>query len=170
MNEIILVDTDDNEVGTMDKMSAHRQGLLHRAFSVFVFNSRGELLLQQRANEKYHSGGLWSNTCCSHPGKGEETAVAVTRRLREEMGMQCNTDFKFSFIYKIRFENELTEHELDHVYFGISDELPKPDPEEVGDWKYISLSKLEEEINKHPERFSAWLRICMPEVMRHLKL
>jgi isopentenyl-diphosphate delta-isomerase len=156
MNQpLILVDKDDNETGFSEKLFAHQNGLLHRAFSVFIFNSRSELLLQRRAENKYHSGGLWSNTCCSHPCKDEEIRDTVKRRLKEEMGMECETEFKFKFIYQ-----------LDHVYFGKSDEVPVPDPMEVQEWRYISLRQLQSEIHLHPERFSAWLQICLPEVMK----
>ena len=164
---LILVDEHDQELGSMDKLSVHQKGLLHRAFSVFIFNSKGELLLQQRADDKYHSGGLWTNTCCSHPRAGEELAVAVDRRLEEEMGMQCHTDFKFSFIYKMEFENGLTEHEFDHVYFGRSDEVPVPDPLEVKDFRYTRLDDLSREIEQRPKEFSAWLKICLPKVLEY---
>lgn len=167
MNQpLILVDKDDNETGSAEKLFAHQNGLLHRAFSIFIFNSHGELLLQKRAENKYHSGGLWSNTCCSHPCKDEQIGDTIKRRLMEEMGMECGTEFKFKFIYQKHFENGLTEHELDHVYFGKSDALPVPDPMEVQDWKYISLRRLQSEIHLHPERFSAWLQICLPKVMK----
>jgi isopentenyl-diphosphate delta-isomerase, type 1 len=162
---LILVDKNDNEIGTLDKLSVHQRGLLHRAFSVFIFNSKNELLLQQRADEKYHSPGLWSNTCCSHPRSGEKMTDSITRRLKEEMGMQCDTEFKFSFIYKAQFGNGLTEHELDHVYFGKSEDLPEPNPAEVKDWKYISLQNLQEETALHPENFSAWLKISLPRII-----
>lgn len=162
---LILVDKDDNETGFSEKLFAHQNGLLHRAFSVFIFNSRGELLLQRRAENKYHSGGLWSNTCCSHPCKGEEMEETIQRRLKEEMGMECETEFKFKFIYQKHFENGLTEHELDHVYFGKSDEIPSADPMEVQDWKYVTLRQLQIDINLYPENFSAWLQICLPKVI-----
>ena len=166
MNELlILVDDHDNEIGFLDKLSVHQNGLLHRAFSVFIFNSKGELLLQQRSEEKYHSAGLWSNTCCSHPRSGENIIDAVNRRLKEEMGIECTTQFQFSFIYKFQFDNGLTEHELDHVYFGQSDDIPDPDPREIKDWKYLSLENLKEEIDLNPQKFSAWLKICLPKVM-----
>ena len=164
---LILVDEHDQELGSMDKLSVHQKGLLHRAFSVFIFNSKGELLLQQRADDKYHSGGLWTNTCCSHPRAGEELEMAVDRRLEEEMGMQCHTDFKFSFIYKMEFENGLTEHEFDHVYFGRSDEMPVPNPLEVKDFRYIRLDDLNTEIEQRPKEFSAWLKICLPKVLEY---
>lgn len=165
---LILVDENDNELGVLDKLSVHEQGLLHRAFSLFVFNSDGELLIQQRANEKYHSGGLWSNTCCSHPRKGETVSYAIKRRLREEMGINCKANFEFSFIYKADFENGLTEFEYDHVYFGESNETPKPDKSEVQSWKYIGLNKLQYQIDQQPQNYSAWLKVCLPEIIKHV--
>ena len=164
---LILVDQNDQALGGMNKLAVHQKGLLHRAFSIFIFNSKGELLLQQRASDKYHSGGLWTNTCCSHPRLGEELPVAVERRLGEEMGMQCDTKFVFSFIYKMTFENGLTEHEYDHVFFGRSDELPVINPLEVKDYKYMTLKDLSQAIDQHPENFSAWLKICLPKINEH---
>lgn len=169
MNEqLILVDDQDNQVGVMDKLSVHQQGLLHRAFSIFIFNSQNQLLLQQRAANKYHSSLLWSNTCCSHPLNNEIITDTIKRRLQEEMGLVCDTKFAFTFIYKSPFANGLTEFELDHVYIGRSDELPKPNSEEVRDWKYISLENLEKEISLNPGNFSEWLRICLPRVANYL--
>lgn len=165
MNELlILVDENDNEIGLMDKLSVHQKGLLHRAFSVFIFNSNNELLLQQRASGKYHSGGLWSNTCCSHSIYSELIENSVVRRLKEEMGIEAETQFQFKFLYEAFFENGLTEHELDHVYFGTSDEKPKLDSSEVMNWKYITLENLTKEISVNPEIYTAWLKICLPEV------
>ncbi|MEO6135613.1 MAG: isopentenyl-diphosphate Delta-isomerase [Ginsengibacter sp.] len=161
---LILVDEQDNEIGTIEKWPAHQKALLHRAFSVFIFNSKGELLLQQRAYGKYHSPGLWSNTCCSHPLKGESIEESISRRLMEEMGMICDLHFQFKFIYHHTFDNGLTEHEFDHVYFGISDSTPVLNPDEVNAWRYLSMKKLEEEINQNPENFTAWLKICLPEI------
>ncbi|MEO6820304.1 MAG: isopentenyl-diphosphate Delta-isomerase [Ginsengibacter sp.] len=166
---IILVDEDDNEIGLQDKLSVHQEGLLHRAFSVFIFNSNGELLLQQRADEKYHSGGLWSNTCCSHPNSTENIMDTVSRRLHEEMGIGSDTQFKFKFIYFADFENGLKEYEMDYVFFGKSDEAPKPDPSEVQNWKHVSLDTLNEEIRYNPGNYSAWLKLCLPQVVRHYK-
>ncbi|MEO8852477.1 MAG: isopentenyl-diphosphate Delta-isomerase [Ginsengibacter sp.] len=168
-DQLILVNEEDDQTGTMDKLTVHQRGLLHRAFSVFIFNSNDELLLQQRADEKYHSSLLWSNTCCSHPVNGERITDTVKRRLEEEMGLKCNTYFAFRFIYKIPLENGLTEHEWDHVYFGQCDDLPVPNPGEVKDWKYISLEKLTNEISLNPEKFSGWLKICLPDVIKHFK-
>lgn len=167
MNDLlILVDKNDNEIGLMEKLSVHQTGSLHRAFSVFIFNSKGELLLQQRADDKYHSGGLWTNTCCSHPVSGEEIKETIKKRLKEEMGIECETNFQFSFIYRTDFGNGLTEHELDHVYFGKSDELPVPNILEAKDWKYIALEQLEKSIHQNPQDYSYWLKICLPEVIK----
>jgi isopentenyl-diphosphate delta-isomerase len=165
---LILVNELDEPCGQMEKLKAHQIGALHRAFSVFIFNSKGELLLQQRANEKYHSSGLWTNTCCSHPRIGEKTNEAVDRRLMEEMGMKCATTFAFSFLYHAPMENGLIEHEFDHVYFGYSDDLPLPEESEVRDWKYISLNQLQREIEQSPENFTAWLTICLDKVIEQV--
>ena len=162
---VILVDNQDNETGVQDKLSVHQLGLLHRAFSVFVFNSENELILQQRADGKYHSPGLWTNTCCSHPKPGEKTIDACKRRLMEEMGMECNLEFSFSFMYKCKFSNGLTEHEFDHVYIGCADDLPVLNYAEVKEWKYINLTDLEKEIELHPDKFTEWLKICFPKLV-----
>ncbi|MGN7989778.1 isopentenyl-diphosphate Delta-isomerase [Pedobacter sp. 22226] len=167
--QVILVDQNDVPVGQMEKMEAHEKGLLHRAFSVFIFNSKNELLLQQRALSKYHSGGLWTNTCCSHPRMGETNMDAANRRLKEEMGMDCELDYLFKFTYKAKFEDGLTEHEVDHVFFGTSDELPLINPVEVETFKYISLEALAADIELNPGLYTPWLRICLDEVMEHVK-
>lgn len=164
---LILVDENDNPLGNMEKLMVHQLGLLHRAFSVFIFNAKGELLLQQRDDSKYHSGGLWTNTCCSHPRFGEEVSSAIERRLHEEMGMHCKTSFAFSFIYKTKFANGLTEHELDHVYFGFTDDTPFPEKSEVKSWKYISIENLENDIIHHPEIYTEWMKISLPQVKSH---
>lgn len=167
--ELILVDENDRQLGKLGKMQVHRLGLLHRAFSMFVFNTKGELLLQQRADCKYHSPSLWTNTCCSHPVYGEEMAEAIERRLQEEMGMQCAAQFVFSFKYKVDFDNGLVEHEYDHVYFGISNELPVPNLLEVKDWKYVGLAELEKDMLSHPAQYTEWLKICFVEVKAHFE-
>jgi isopentenyl-diphosphate delta-isomerase len=164
---VILVDEQDNERGVMDKLTVHLDGLLHRAFSVFIFNSKNELILQQRADSKYHSPGLWTNTCCSHPKPQEKTAEACQRRLMEEMGMTCELEFSFSFMYKSKFTNGLTEHEFDHVYVGITNDLPILNRDEVKDWKYVTLSDLEKEIKLYPEHFTEWLKICFPKLCEY---
>jgi isopentenyl-diphosphate delta-isomerase len=161
---VVLVNEEDTPTGTMEKMEAHKKGALHRAFSIFIFNSKGELLLQQRALDKYHSPGLWTNTCCSHPRHGEAVLDAAHRRLAEEMGMQCSLEYHFKFLYKAQFENGLIEHELDHVFFGNSDALPELNPAEVAAYRYIGMDLLEKELNEAPEKYSPWLRISFDQV------
>lgn len=163
--QVILVNEEDAEIGLMPKMEAHEKGLLHRAFSIFLFNSRGELLLQQRAPSKYHSPGLWSNTCCSHPRAGESTAAAAARRLREEMGMSCDLKHVFNFSYRAELGNNLIEHEYDHVFFGVTDSRPEINQKEVQSWKYISVDSLQADINKSPENYTAWLKIVLERVI-----
>lgn len=162
--QLILVDSDDQEVGTSEKLRAHELGLLHRCFSIFVFNSAGELLLQRRALSKYHSPGLWSNTCCGHPRPGEETLDAAHRRLMEEFGFDCDLEEKFSFSYRTEFENGLKENEFDHVFFGVFDGKPAPDHLEVGDFRFVRLAQLKEELRQDPDSFTFWLKICLAKV------
>lgn len=164
IDNVILVDGEDNVLGTMDKMEAHVLGKLHRAFSVFIFNKRGKLLLQQRALDKYHSGGRWTNTCCSHPRLGEDTLDAAKRRLGEEMGMECELDYAFNFTYKADLSEGVAEHEFDHVYFGVCDDLPVLNLEEVADYKYMSMVDLAEDMSLHPEHYTEWLKICFRQV------
>jgi isopentenyl-diphosphate delta-isomerase len=165
---VVLVNTLDQDQGTMEKMEAHRAGQLHRAFSVFILNSRGELLLQQRAHHKYHSGGLWTNTCCSHPREGEDVVDAGKRRLIEEMGMQCQISKGFDFIYRSELDGGLVEHEFDHVLFGISDVAPQPNADEVADYRYVTFSAVRKEMAEDPERFTTWFRICFERAADHL--
>ncbi|MBC8987896.1 isopentenyl-diphosphate Delta-isomerase [Pedobacter sp. N36a] len=167
--EVILVDKNDNPIGTMPKLEAHLEGELHRAFSVFIFNSAGALLLQQRALDKYHSAGKWTNTCCSHPRPGELTADAAKRRLKEEMGMECELRPIFSFSYRAEVENGLVENEYDHVYFGSSDTLPIPNPLEVADFKYISMEALELDLQNNKGNYTEWLKICFDQVLRQYR-
>jgi isopentenyl-diphosphate delta-isomerase len=166
---IIKVDENDQELGKIEKMQAHEMGVLHRAFSVFIFNSKGELMLQQRATSKYHSGGLWTNTCCSHPEFGENLEDAIDRRLMQEMGLKCETKKVFQFIYRAELDKNLIEHELDHVFFGKSDDLPKLNLEEASNWKYIQMDDLNNEINEFPDRFTVWLQICFGRVFEEYK-
>lgn len=164
---LILVDENDSPCGQMEKLLVHRLGLLHRAFSVFIFNTQGELLLQQRAECKYHSGGLWSNACCSHPVVNEIISQTINRRLQEEMGMQCETNFAYKFMYKVDFENGLTEYEYDHIYIGVSDNTPYPSASEVKSWKYITLDELKLQIDLYPQQYTEWMKICLPIVVDH---
>ena len=168
LEEVILVDENDNEIGLMEKMEAHEKALLHRAFSVFVFNKKGELLLQQRALHKYHSGGLWTNTCCSHPRKGEEVIQSAHRRLMEEMGFDCELELKHKFIYKAPFTNGLTEHELDYIFTGEYEVAPNPNPDEVASYRWIEMAQLQKEIEEHPENFTVWFRIILDQYLHTL--
>jgi len=161
MEEIILVDEQDNAIGTMEKMEAHRKGVLHRAFSVVLFNSNGELLLQKRANNKYHSGGQWTNTCCSHPIPGETISDAAQRRLRHEMGINLKPEFAFKFIYRTPLDKSLIEHELDHVFIGTFDGTPVINKDEVSDWKFMSLSELKNDMERSPEIYTVWFRLIV---------
>lgn len=164
IEKVVLVDEDDLEKGTMEKMEAHQKGVLHRAFSVFVFNEAGEMMLQQRALHKYHSPGLWTNACCSHPRQGESVSQAAHRRLGEEMGFDCDLKKTFHFIYRAQV-GDLIEHELDHVLTGTFAGLPKPNPEEVADWKWISISDLKDLLAKKPDDFTVWFKICLAQVL-----
>jgi len=166
---VILVNKNNQPLGTMEKMEAHERGELHRAFSVFVFNSEGQMLLQKRADEKYHSSGLWSNTVCSHPRTGETVSEAAHRRLMEEMGFDCEIENAFSFVYKADVGEGLMEHEFDHVFMGTCDLMPNPNPEEVGEWKYIWPGELYADIESHPEDYTVWFKIAIKELKRYLK-
>jgi isopentenyl-diphosphate delta-isomerase len=158
MEHVILVDENDKEIGTFEKIEAHKKGLLHRAFSVLLFNSKGELLLQKRSSRKYHSAGLWTNTCCSHPKPGESVKDAARRRLREEMGVNSNPEFAYSFIYKTELENGLIEHEFDHVYVGSFDGIPHVNNKEVEDWKFESIDWLSKDIVSNPDHYTFWFK------------
>jgi len=158
--EIILVDEKDNEIGRGEKLKVHREGKLHRAFSIFIFNSKGEMLIQQRAKTKYHSANLWSNTCCSHPKPNETLEKATQRRLKEEMEIQCDLKELFSFIYRVNLGN-LIEHEFNHVFVGKFDGNPKPNREEVQDWKWITVKDLKKDIKENPEKYSYWFKIIL---------
>jgi isopentenyl-diphosphate delta-isomerase len=164
MEYVVLVDNNDNAIGTMEKQQAHVEGVLHRAFSIFIFNSENKLLLQKRASSKYHCGGLWTNTCCSHPRENEIILDAANRRLQEEMGMQCELKPLFNFVYKAEFENGLTEHEYDHVFVGQSNQLPELNTEEVEDYRYIDLEELQTEIKVSPQNFTPWFLIALDRV------
>lgn len=162
--QVILVNEADEEIGFMEKMEAHEKALLHRAFSIFVFNSSGELLLQQRASEKYHSANLWTNTCCSHPRPGETAAQAADRRLMEEMGFQTPLQKAFDFVYKAPFDNGLTEHEFDHVFIGTYEGSIQTNPSEVQAHAFRSFDAIEAMIQNHPAQFTSWFLIAFPKV------
>lgn len=168
MEHIILVDENDKEIGSAEKLQAHKDGKLHRAFSIFVFNKNGELLLQQRADSKYHSGGLWTNTCCSHPRVGEDTLAAANRRLPEEMGFTCPLKEIFSFLYNITFDNGLTENELDHVFIGTFDGNPEINREEAKNYKWINVTELRNDIKDNPNIYSQWIKLALPEVIAYI--
>ena len=159
MEYVVLVDENDRPIGQMEKQAAHLEPHLHRAFSVFIFNSKGELLMQQRALSKYHSPGLWTNTCCSHPRDGETLEEATRRRMMEEMGMTCEMHEVYTFIYKAPVGQGLTEHEFDHVFIGQSDVIPQINHEEVESWKYMPIDALKNDILLHPELYTEWFKI-----------
>jgi isopentenyl-diphosphate delta-isomerase len=159
--QVVLVDEGDREVGVEEKLAAHRAGRLHRAFSVFVGDRSGRLLLQRRALAKYHSPGLWSNTCCGHPRPGEPLLAAAHRRLREEMGFDCALSEAGLYRYRARLDGGLTENEVDHLVAGTFEGLPAPDPLEVSEWRLVEPAALRAELARHPERFSAWLQGCL---------
>ena len=164
MEEVVLVDKNDNPLGTMGKMQAHKSGALHRAFSIFIFNSKGEMMIHQRAFSKYHSPGLWTNACCSHPRINETTEEAAHRRLKEEMGFDCNLKEEFSFLYKADVGDGLIEHEFDHVFFGEFNGKPEINPAEVEEWKFVNHEILKEEIKNNPEEFTEWFKIAFEEI------
>lgn len=161
IEQVILVDERDREVGVVEKLQAHREGALHRAFSVFVFDRDDRLLLQKRAAAKYHSGGLWSNTCCGHPRPGEATTPAARRRLREEMNFECELSGAFEFLYRAELDGALIEHEYDHVLVGRYDGEPAPDGFEVEDWKWATVEELRRDLQREPERYSYWLKLAV---------
>ncbi|HEX5724224.1 MAG TPA: isopentenyl-diphosphate Delta-isomerase [Longimicrobiaceae bacterium] len=161
---VVLVDEDDREVGTEEKLRAHQGGgRLHRAVSVFVLNARGEVLLQRRAAGKYHSGGQWTNTCCSHPRPGEPVAEAARRRLREEMGLECDLAPAFTFTYRADVGGGLVEHEFDHVFLGRCDGEPRPDPAEADDWRWATLDDVARDAAAHPDRYTPWFRVLLAD-------
>lgn len=161
MEQVILVDEHDNALGLMEKMEAHRKGALHRAFSVLLYNSKGEILLQKRSSTKYHSAGLWTNTCCSHPKPSESIETAVRRRLMEEMGIDIQPEYAYKFLYKATLDNKLIEHELDHVYVGLFDKEPILNEHEVESWKFESLAQIREDIRENPNAYTQWFKLIM---------
>lgn len=163
--QVILVNEDDVEIGVGEKHQAHLEGKLHRAVSVFIVNDAGKMLLQKRALNKYHSGGLWTNACCSHPRPNEPVDQAATRRLKEEMGIEnCELKFLFAFHYKASLDNDFIEHEVDHVFIGYSNQIPVPDEQEVCEWNYVSMLDISENMELQPENYSHWFRLIFEKV------
>ena len=171
MNEekLVLVDKNDNQIGLMPKMEAHQKGILHRAFSIFIFNSENQILLQKRSSNKYHSGGLWTNTCCSHPRDGENIIDAGSRRLSEEMGIKTELKKAFNFTYKAELENGLIEHEYDHVLIGEFNGSPILNKDEAEDWKWMSLEEIEKDINENQEDYTVWFVIAFEYFYKNFK-
>jgi isopentenyl-diphosphate delta-isomerase len=166
--QVILVNENDEQIGLMPKLEAHQKAVLHRAFSVFIFNDAHELMLQQRATSKYHSPGLWTNTCCSHQRDGESSLEAGTRRLNEEMGFVCKLSETTSFIYKASFDNGLTEHEFDHVLVGNYNGEPQINTDEVASWKWMLLDDVKNDIAKNPSNYTAWFKIIFNKYYKHI--
>ncbi len=169
MTEVILVNDNDEQIGTMEKLEAHQKGLLHRAFSIFIFNNKGELLLQQRAAGKYHNGGLWTNTCCSHPLPGEDILTAAKRRLHEEMGFVTQLSPVFNFTYNATFDNGLTEYEYDHVFAGMYDGKITIDGSEVSDYCFKNIDDIEFSLKTHPQKYTEWFKIALPQIKLYHK-
>lgn len=167
MEHVILVDENDQVLGTEEKIQAHRDAKLHRAFSIFIFNAKGEMMLQRRAEEKYHCGGLWTNTCCSHPQEGETPEQAAHRKLKQEMGFDTELKHLFWFIYKAPFDNGLTEHELDHVFIGTWDGEPEVNPEEAADWKWAAPEEVRQDVAANPDKYTPWFKIALDKVIEH---
>lgn len=167
--QVIAINEKDQEIGVADKLEAHREDILHRAISVFILNDHNQVLLQQRADDKYHSAGLWSNTCCSHPMPGEETAAAAHRRLREEMGFDCELEYIFPFRYRTDVGGGLIENELDHVFIGWYSGEVNPSAEEVRDYKFISIKDLQALIDNQPGMFTTWFQLALPKFIDHLQ-
>lgn len=165
MIKIILVDKKDNEIGVGEKLKVHQEGKLHRAFSIFIFNSKGEMLLQKRAKTKYHSPGLWTNTCCSHPGPNKNLEEEAKRRLKEEMGINCQLKEIFSFIYKVNL-GSLIEHEFNHVFIGKFNGKPTVNAKEADDWEWINTKELKKDVRKNPEKYAYWFRLILDKVLK----
>ena len=163
MEHVILVDTNDREIGTMEKMEAHKKGVLHRAFSILLFDQAGKMLIQKRAGGKYHSSGLWTNACCSHPLPGESLETATRRRLNQEMGIDLQPVFSHAFIYRAELDQNLIEHEFDHVFVGIFDGTPRVNQNEVSDWKYVDVQWLRRDIEQHPDAYTEWFKLIVSQ-------
>lgn len=169
-NNVVLVDEKDNVVGELEKLEAHIKGQLHRAFSVFIFNDKKELLLQQRADTKYHGGGLWTNTCCSHPQINEDVLESAKKRLKFEIGMMCELHWQYSFIYKENVENNLIENELDHVFIGFSNAQPIINSDEVKNYKWLSIKEVLKDIENIPTNYTVWFKQALPELISKIEL
>ena len=167
---VILVDKNDTQIGLMSKLDAHKKGILHRAFSVFVLNNNNEIMLQKRAYNKYHSGGLWTNTCCSHQREGENSIEAGKRRLLEEMGFETELKIITSFIYKVEFENGLTEHELDYLLIGKYLKSPVINKQEVADWKWMKVELIADDIKSNPNNYTSWFKIIFDKFQNKIKI
>ena len=167
--DVILVNEHDEQTGTMEKMEAHQKAFLHRAFSIFVFNAKGEMLLHKRADKKYHSAGLWTNACCSHPRPGQDTLDAAKIRLQEEMGFSANLKKAFDFIYKAPFDNGLTEYEFDHVFTGVYGGEIAPNPDEVSDYCFKTIQEISSSIKSHPQKYTEWFKIAFPKMEVYLQ-
>lgn len=161
MSNVILVDSNDNEIGVHEKIQAHKKGYLHRAFSIFIFNSKNQLLLQQRAKDKYHSGGLWTNTVCSHPIPNEDINISVLNRLQEEMGFKTNVKQIFSFLYKSEYQNGIIEHEIDHIFFGFFNGDITPNPVEVMDYKWDFIDNINLDVQKNSDNYTSWFKLIL---------
>jgi|SRR3989344_7467897 len=164
IQQVVLVDKNNKKIGVEEKIKAHKEGKLHRAFSIFIFNSNGELLIQQRAKTKYHSGSLWSNSVCSHPKPNETYLQATHRRLKEEMSFDCKLKKLFCFVYNAGFQNGLIENEYDCVFLGRFDGKPKPNPQEIMSYRWISLKELKQDIIKNPNKYTIWLKIVLNRI------
>lgn len=169
-HKVILVDEHDREIGEAEKIEAHQNAWLHRAFSIFIFNTQGSLLLQRRASGKYHSGSLWTNTCCSHPQPGSTLFQEAHRKLQLEMGFDCDIHEVFTFTYRVELENGLSEHEIDHVFVGVHDGDPVPNPEEVEDWRWAGQDELKADLLAHPERYSYWMKLVFDRVLQSVDM
>lgn len=167
MNQVILVDSEDREIGVMEKLEAHRKGLLHRAFSIFLFNGKDEMLLQKRADSKYHCGGLWSNTCCSHPQPGRQMNWCLEEKLYQEMRISTPLQKAFDLTYRAELSNGLTEFEYDHVYLGRYDDIPCPNPNEVSKWRYVPMDVIAHELQQNPDQFTPWFKILFEPLRTH---
>ncbi len=167
--KIILVDINDNEIGSDTKENVHKNGMLHRAFSVFIFNSKNEMLIQKRQINKYHSGGLWANACCSHPRKGEDLEYSTIRRMIEELGFSCPVEEAFHFIYRTDFNDDLAEYEYDHVFYGFYDGNIRLNEDEASEFRFISIEELEKELTYNSKAYSSWFIIAAPKMLEIIK-